>query len=468
MCFCRSAFKRWISIYHIYRVKLVLDRTIILILYACLFGKCNYCLVKLALARSTLRASLFLDNNRLFICKQLFGMAPKVTVPVVKPLLGRPSNNLKMGIVGLPNVGKSTFFNAVTNSAARAENFPFCTIDPEEARVAVPDARFDWLCAEYKPASKIPAYLTVIDIAGLVKGASTGQGLGNAFLSHIKAVDGIYHVVRAFSGEEVVHVEGDVDPTRDLEIIREELRLKDAEFLNKAVETARKGLRGHENDKARKFEIETLEKLLDWVGQQGREVRHGDWSAKEIEEIINPLQLLTAKSAVYLVNVSEDDYIRKKNKWLPKVKAWIDTHSAGDPLIPFSGVLEHRLSTIDETERSQYLQENSGISSALPKIILAGYNALQLIYYFTAGADEVRAWTIRLGTKAPQAAGVIHTDFERGFIMAEVMHYADLKEAGSEAAVKSAGKYLQKGRDYIVEDGDIIYFKFNVGSSKKK
>lgn len=385
---------------------------------------------------------------------------------VVKPLLGRPSNNLKMGIVGLPNVGKSTFFNALTNSAARAENFPFCTIDPEEARVAVPDARFDWLCKHYKPASKVPAYLTVIDIAGLVKGAAAGQGLGNAFLSHIRAVDGIFHVVRAFSGEEVVHVEGDVDPVRDLEIIREELRLKDAEFLTKSLEAAKKALRGHENDKARKFELDTLEKLYDWVEVKKREVRHGEWEAKEIDEVINPLQLLTAKSAVYLANVSEEDFIKKKNKYLPKIKAWIDANSPEDPLIPICGHFEHRMSVLDAGEREEQLKQ-LGTASSLPKVILAGYQALQLCYYFTAGADEVRAWTIRRGTKAPQAAGVIHTDFERGFIMAEVMRYADLHEAGDEAAVKANGKYLQKGREYVVEDGDIIYFKFNVGAKKK-
>lgn len=395
-------------------------------------------------------------------------MPPKaVPETIAKPLLGRPSNNLKMGIVGLPNVGKSTFFNAVTNSAARAENFPFCTIDPEESRVAVPDVRFDWLCENYKPKSKVPAYLTVIDIAGLVKGAASGQGLGNAFLSHIRAVDGIFHVVRAFSGEEVVHVEGEVDPTRDLEIIREELRLKDAEFLAKAVEIAKKNMRGHESDKSLKFALDATEKLLNWVDVQKREVRHGDWSAKEIEEVINPLQLLTAKSAVYLCNVSEDDYARKKNKWLPKIKAWIDANSAGDPLIPFSGALEHRLSTMESDAKDGLLKE-LGVTSAMPKIILVGYNALQLQYYFTAGADEVRAWTIRKGAKAPQAAGVIHTDFERGFIMAEVMHYTDLHELGDESSVRAGGKYMQKGRDYVVEDGDVIYFKFNVTTAKKK
>lgn len=388
---------------------------------------------------------------------------------VVKPLLGRPGNHLKMGIVGMPNVGKSTLFNAITNSAARAENFPFCTIDPEEARVAVPDARFDWLCATYKPASMIPAYLTVIDIAGLVRGAAAGEGLGNAFLSHIRAVDGIFHVVRGFAGEEIVHVEGEVDPIRDLEIIREELRLKDVEFLKKQLELAKKALRGHETDKARKFEVDTLEKLLSWVDEQGKSVKHGDWSAKEIEEVINPLQLLTAKAAVYLCNVGESDYVARKNRWLPKVKAWIDQHSAGDPLIAFSGALEARLAPLPLAERSAELaQLGENVQSAMNKIVLAGYSALQLQYYFTAGEDEVRAWTIRAGTKAPQAAGVIHTDFERGFIMAEVMHYPDLHEQGSEAAVKAAGKYLQKGKEYVVEDGDVIFFKFNVTNSKKK
>lgn len=385
-----------------------------------------------------------------------------------KVLLGRPSNNLKMGIVGLPNVGKSTFFNAITQSSARAENFPFCTIDPEEARVAVPDARFDWLKENFRPASRVPAYLTVIDIAGLVKGAASGLGLGNAFLSHIRAVDGLYHCVRAFSDESVIHVEGEVDPTRDLDIIREELRLKDIELLQKTVDAAKKAMRGHENDKQRKFELETVEKLLNWVDKDGRDVRHGDWSAKEIEEVINPLQLLTAKTAVYLVNVSEEDYVRRKNKHLAKIKAWIDANSPGDPLIPFSGALETRIAGGECVSNLAVTDSSEPVQSVLPKIILAGYRALNLINFFTAGEKEVRAWTIRRGLKSPQAAGTIHTDFERGFVMSEVMRFEDLKELGSEQAVRSAGKYYQKGRDYVVEDGDVIFFKFNVTAAPKK
>jgi obg-like ATPase 1 len=352
----------------------------------------------------------------------------------------------------------------ITNSAARAENFPFCTIDPQESRVAVPDARFDWLCDLYKTI-RVPAYLTVIDIAGLVKGAADGEGLGNAFLSHIQAVDGIYHVVRAFSDEEVIHVEGEVDPVRDLAIIHEELRLKDQQFLERHLEVAKKAMRCHENDKARKLELETIQKIYNWVVEEKREVRHGDWSAAEIE-IINPLQLLTAKTVVFLVNLSEADFIAKKNKWLAKIKAWIDEKSPGDPLIPFSGALETRLVEMGPEAKAAELAK-IGTASSLPKIILAGYNALQLVYYFTAGEKEVRAWTIRRGTKAPGAAGVIHSDFERGFIMAEVMKYDDLKELGTENAVKAAGKYRQCGREYVVEDGDIIVFKFNVTNAKK-
>lgn len=311
----------------------------------------------------------------------------------------------------------------------------------------------------------------MIDIAGLVKGAASGAGLGNAFLSHIKAVDAIYHVVRAFDEADVIHVEGDLDPIRDMEIIHEELRLKDEEFLSKQVtelgaHVRRLGHGGNAADKAKKEEFAVIEKVYEWV-KSGKEVRHGVWSNKEIE-VINTLHLITAKPVIYLANVSEKDYIRKKNKWLPKIKAWIDEHSPGDLMIPYSGALEYRMSLIEDKEEREKQFKELGVHSMMPKIIVSGYSALQLIYYFTGGPDEVRAWTIRRQTKAPQAAGVIHSDFERGFIMAEVMKYEDLKEYGSEAAVRAAGKYMQKGKDYVVEDGDIIYFKFNVTASAKK
>ncbi|RIB24743.1 GTP-binding protein YchF [Gigaspora rosea] len=397
-------------------------------------------------------------------------MPPKKVVKEERILLGRPGNNLKIGIVGMPNVGKSTFFNAITKSAVAAENYPFCTIDPEKARVAVPDPRFDWLCEVYNPASKVPAYLTVIDIAGLVRGAASGEGLGNNFLSHIQAVDAIFHVVRAFSEEDVTHVEGELDPIRDLEIIHNELRLKDEEFLVKKVESlekvaGRSGKGGSAADKARKEELEIIQKVLKLVQEEKKDVRKGDWNNKEVA-VINTLQLLTAKSVIYLVNLSEKDYIRKKNKWLAKIKAWIDENNPGDLLIPMSAALEYRLSTLETNEEREALLKSLETQSALPRIIIAGYQVLQLIYFFTCGPDEVKAWTIRRATKAPQAAGVIHQDFEKSFILAEVMRYEDLKEHETEAAVKAAGRYLQKGKDYVVEDGDILYIRAGLANKK--
>jgi obg-like ATPase 1 len=268
-------------------------------------------------------------------------------------------------------------------------------------------------------------------------------------------------MTRIFEDDLVTHVEGDVNPVRDMEIIHEELRLKDLEYLDKTVDhLERVVVRG--NDKARKAEYDVLKKVHQLVAEEKRPVRFGTYDAKEIEELGKHL-LITAKPMIYLVNMSEKDYIRRKNKWLMKIKEWVDEHDPGSTIIPFSGILETKLIDMTDEERASYLKEQQ-TTSALEKIILNGYSALGLMYFFTAGEDEVKAWTIQKGTKAPQAAGKIHTDFEKGFIMAEVMKFDDFKAEGSETAVKAAGKYKQKGRDYIVEDGDIIHFKFNAGA----
>jgi len=382
-----------------------------------------------------------------------------------KPLIGRIGTNLRIGIVGVPNVGKSTFFNVLTKSAAPAENFPFCTIDPNESRVPVPDERFDFLCEYHKPLSKVPAYLNVVDIAGLVKGASEGQGLGNAFLSHISACDAIFHLCRVFEDPDVTHIEGEVDPVRDLDIITEELRLKDEEKLLQNLEKLEKTyVRG--GDKKLKQEYDSMMKIKQLLMDEKKKcLRFADWNAHDIEAL-NKHLFLTSKPVIYLVNLSEKDFIRKKNKWLIKIKEWVDKNDPGATIIPFSGGFESKLMEMDDAERKAY-EEEQKCKSNLDKIIVQGYKALQLEYFFTAGHDEVKAWTILKGTKAPQAAGRIHTDFEKGFIMAEVMHYKDFKEEGSEASCKSAGKYRQQGRNYGVEDGDIIFFKFNAGAGLK-
>lgn len=378
-------------------------------------------------------------------------------------MLGRFSHNLKMGIVGLPNVGKSTFFNTLTKCNVPAENFPFCTIEPNEARVAVPDERFDWLVDHWKPGSNVSAHLEVWDIAGLVKNASQGEGLGNAFLSNIQAVDGIFHMCRAFSDADVTHVEGEVDPVRDLNIIFEELRLKDLERLEKIIPDAELKVTraGNKCPKELKVARDAVVKAKDWLEKENKPLRVADWSNAEVE-VLNQHLFLTAKPAIFLVNLSEKDYIRKKNKWLPKIKEWVDKHS-GELIIPFSASLEGKLVDLEQNESKEaaesYLKE-VGATSALGKIVKLGYKGLRLIYFFTAGKDEVKCWTIRDGTLAPQAAGTIHTDFEKGFVCAEVMKYDEYKELGSENAVKAAGKYKQQGKTYRVADGDIMFFKF--------
>ena len=351
---------------------------------------------------------------------------------------------MQCGIVGLPNVGKSTFFNVITKSSmAAAENFPFCTIDPNEARVPVPDERFDWLVQHHKPASKVPAFLNITDIAGLVKGASEGQGLGNAFLSHIKACDAMFHLCRTFEDPDITHVEGDVDPVRDLDIINEELRLKDIEGFDKVYdEVERKFCRG--GDKTFKNEYEILCKIKKILIEEKKHLRFGDWNQNDIE-VLNKHLFITAKPMIYLVNLSEKDFIRKKNKWLPKIKEYVDKNDPGATIIPISGAFEQKLMEMESEEDQKAYIEETKCTSSLNKIVVQGYKALQLQYFFTAGPDEVKAWTIQKGSKAPQAAGRIHTDFEKGFIMAEVMKFDEYKEHGSEAGVKSAGGYRQQG-----------------------
>lgn len=392
-------------------------------------------------------------------------MPPKKVEEVKKVILGRASNTLRMGLVGLPNVGKSTTFNILSNLSVPAENYPFCTIDPNLAKIFVPDKRFEKLVEMYKPKSKVPATITITDIAGLVKGASEGEGLGNAFLSHIQAVDGIYHVVRGFDDPEIIHAEGDIDPQRDMDIIHGELVAKDIQYLNFKIDDVQKQIK-RSNIKALKDELEVLMKV-DILLKNLKNVRDGEWTANEIEHLNNNT-FLTAKPVVYIVNISEDDYVKKKNKYLPKVQKWISEHGGG-PMIPFSANFEKKVIAggTDPEVRAKAAEE-LGAPSCIPKIIKVGYTTLRLTHYFTAGEDEVKCWTIREGYKAPQAAGVIHTDFERGFICAEVMKYEDLERLGSESEVKAEGLYRQMGKEYEVLDGDIIYFKFNVTASKKK
>jgi obg-like ATPase 1 len=389
---------------------------------------------------------------------------PKKEAKPEKLPLGKVSNHLKCGIVGLPNVGKSSLFNILTKMNVPAMNFPFCTVDPNESRVFVPDERFDWLCQHFKPEREAAAFLQVTDIAGLVKGASEGAGLGNAFLSHIRAVDGIYHVVRIFDEEDIIHVEGSVDPVRDMQIISDELLNKDIETITKAVDQMERVT--VRQDKTKKVDLDIMKKVEHMLKEERREVRSGDWKANEVD-VINPLCLLTAKPVIYLVNMGEADFISKKSKWLPKIKKFVDERGNADPIIPFCVQFEAKIVDMQPAEKEEFLKAK-GLTSSIPKIIKTGYHSLQLVHFFTCGTDEVKCWTIRAGTKAPQAAGTIHTDFEKGFICAEVMKYEDYKEYQSEAAVKAAGKLAQQGKGYVVEDGDIVFFKVNAGAGLKK
>ena len=380
--------------------------------------------------------------------------------PPKRVLLGRPGTNVKMGVVGLPNVGKSTFFNLLCSMNVAAENYPFCTIDPNVSKVAVPDERFDHLVASFKPKSVVPAVLSVTDIAGLVKGASEGAGLGNAFLSHIQAVDGIFHMCRAFASDEITHVEGRIDPVADLEIIHSELRLKDLSIVTNKVDSMRKNVERKVGGTEALEEFNCLEKMKACM-EAGKDLRVGDWSPAEIE-VINKYNMITAKPMVYLVNLSEKDYVRKANKHLGPLAAWLEARGTGDKMIPISCEFEARLAAVGDSPaaREAFCKE-VGAKTAFPRVIKTGYHALNLIHFFTAGHDEVRAWTIKLGSTAPQAAGCIHSDIQKGFIAAEIYPYEAFKEHGSEAELKAVGKMRTQGKLYEMNDGDVVFFKHN-------
>lgn len=351
-----------------------------------------------------------------------------------------------------------------------AANYPFATIDPSDTKVVVPDARFDKLCEIYKPKSKLPPIMELTDIAGLVKGASEGAGLGNAFLSHIQAVDAIYHVCRAFRDKDIEHVEASVDPVRDLNIISNELVLKDLALVTKNYTEAKKLFDlGRDKSKEKKQEVDTLAKAKECL-EAGTDIREYPWEGQDIE-VLNRLQLLTAKPIVYLVNISKKDFYKRSNKFLPDIAEWVKQRSPDAPLIPVSVTFEEDWQQMSDEEKANFknpVDENIPATSMVPKIITTGYHALRLIHYFTCGQQEVRGWTIKQGTLAPQAAGVIHTDFIKNFISAEIITYEDLLQYGSEKEVKAAGKLQQRGKDYEILDGDICHFKIGQATGGKK
>ncbi|MDY0185702.1 MAG: redox-regulated ATPase YchF [Desulfuromonadaceae bacterium] len=361
----------------------------------------------------------------------------------------------KCGIVGLPNVGKSTIFNAITSAGAEAANYPFCTIEPNVGVVAVPDIRLDALEKIVKPQRVLPTTMEFVDIAGLVKGASKGEGLGNQFLGHIRQVDAVANIVRCFDDDNVVHVDGSVDPLRDIDVIQTELGLADLEVVERRSARLRK--LAASGDKAARAELDVLDKLT--VGlDAGQSARMLKLSAEERALVAN-LNLITIKPVMYVANVSEDD-LAGEHEYVEQVRKY--AHSQGAELVIICGKIEAEIAELDGEEKLEFLAELGLSESGLDRMVRAGYSLLDLITYFTAGVKEVRAWTVPLNSRAPQAAGVIHTDFERGFIRAEVIAYADFVSCGGEAKARDKGVLRIEGKDYVVNDGDVMHFRFNV------
>ena len=363
---------------------------------------------------------------------------------------------MKIGIVGLPNVGKSTMFNSITKAGAECANYPFCTIEPNVGVVAVPDERVDKLAEMYKPQKVTKAVVEFVDIAGLVKGASKGEGLGNKFLSHIREVDAIAQVVRCFEDSNVIHVDGSVNPLRDIETINLELIFADMETLNKRLDKAKKGLKA---DKKYQTEIDFIERLKENL-EKGIPARALEYNEDE-QEMLKEMFLLTTKPIIYIANVSEEQLSDSENdENVKKVKEYAEKEKA--EVIPLCVKIEEELSTLEENDKQEMLEALGLEESGLDRLIKKSYDLLGLMSFLTAGEPEVRAWTINKGTKAPKAAGKIHSDIERGFIKAEVISYDDLIKEGSMVQAREKGLVRQEGKDYIMQEGDIVLFKFNV------